>query len=94
MEHSHLNDMEILETKRFIPKGFELGTTLGPFIRDKTSRGLHKTRTSRINETKSTFTAFSSRGLSWRGSLYSYKEFLSCIMYAAARVSRGLISLV
>ena len=25
---SHLNDMEIPETKRFIPKGFELGTTL------------------------------------------------------------------
>ena len=29
MWHSHLNDMEIPETKRFIPKGFELGTTLG-----------------------------------------------------------------
>ena len=28
MRHSHLNDMEILETKRFIPKGFELGSTL------------------------------------------------------------------
>ena len=28
MWHSHLNDMEIPETKRFIPKGFELGTTL------------------------------------------------------------------
>ena len=27
MWHSHLNDMEILETKRFIPKGFELGST-------------------------------------------------------------------
>ena len=26
--HSHLNDMEIPETKRFIPKWFELGTTL------------------------------------------------------------------
>ena len=26
--HLHLNDMEIPETKRFIPKGFELGTTL------------------------------------------------------------------
>ena len=26
--HSHLYDMEILGTKRFIPKGFELGTTL------------------------------------------------------------------
>ena len=24
----HLNDMEILGTKRFITKGFELGTTL------------------------------------------------------------------
>ena len=28
MWHSHLNDMEIPETKRFIPKGFELGTIL------------------------------------------------------------------
>ena len=28
MWHSHLNDMEIPETKRFIPKGSELGTTL------------------------------------------------------------------
>jgi len=28
MWHSHLNDMEIPETKRFIPKGFELGITL------------------------------------------------------------------
>ena len=27
MLHLHLNDMEIPETKRFIPKGFELGTT-------------------------------------------------------------------
>ena len=25
MWHSHLNDMGISETKRFIPKGFELG---------------------------------------------------------------------
>ena len=28
MWHSHLNDMEIPETKRFVPKGFELGTIL------------------------------------------------------------------
>ena len=28
MWHSHLNDMEIPETRRFILKGFELGTTL------------------------------------------------------------------
>ena len=28
MWHSHLNDMGIPETRRFIPKGFELGTTL------------------------------------------------------------------
>ena len=28
MWHSNLNDMEITRTKRFIPKGFELGTTL------------------------------------------------------------------
>ena len=26
MWHSHLNDTEIPETKRYIPKGFELGT--------------------------------------------------------------------
>ena len=47
--------------------------TLGPFIREKTSRGLDKTRTPLINGTKSTFTAFSIRGLSWPGSLYLYK---------------------
>ena len=28
MGHSQLNDMEMYETKRFIPKGLELGTTL------------------------------------------------------------------
>ena len=28
IKHSHLNDVEILGTNRFIPKGFELGTTL------------------------------------------------------------------
>ena len=28
MRHSHLNDAEIPETKRFIPKDFELGITL------------------------------------------------------------------
>ena len=28
MWHSHLNDMEIPEPKHFIPRGFELGTTL------------------------------------------------------------------
>ena len=28
MWHSNLNDMEIPETKRFIPKAFELATTL------------------------------------------------------------------
>ena len=27
MWHCHLNDMKIPETKRFIPKGFELGAT-------------------------------------------------------------------
>ena len=29
MRHSHLNDKEIPGVKRFIPKGFELGVTLG-----------------------------------------------------------------
>ena len=29
MLYSHLNEMEIPETKRFIPEGFELGTTFG-----------------------------------------------------------------
>ena len=28
MWHSHLNDMKIPQTKRFIPKGFESGSTL------------------------------------------------------------------
>ena len=39
--------------------------SLGTCIREKISRGLRKPRTPRINGTKSTFTAFSSRGLSW-----------------------------
>ena len=41
MRHSHLNDIEIPETKRFVPKGFEWGTTLSKpntpisqFVRD------------------------------------------------------------
>ena len=33
MYHSHLNDMEIPGTKRFIPKGFEMGATLSYPIR-------------------------------------------------------------
>ena len=33
MWHSYLNDMEMYNTKRFIPKGFELGTTLSQPIR-------------------------------------------------------------
>ena len=28
MWYSHVNDMEVPETKHFIPKGFELGATL------------------------------------------------------------------
>ena len=28
MLHLHLNDMDIPETKSFIPKGYELGATL------------------------------------------------------------------
>ena len=30
--------MEIPGTKRFIPKGFEVGVTIGPFIPEKISR--------------------------------------------------------
>ena len=37
-------------------------STLRPFIREKISRGLHKTRTPRINGTKSMFTAYSTQG--------------------------------
>ena len=59
-------------TARFAQKKKTV-VVLGPFIREKISRGLHKTQTPRINGTKSTFTAFSSRGISWPGSLYSYK---------------------
>ena len=40
MRHSHLNDMEIPETKRFIPKGFELGTTLSWLIGSIKSKDL------------------------------------------------------
>ena len=40
MWHSHLNDMEISERKRFIPRGFELSTTeladLVYFVEEKT----------------------------------------------------------
>ena len=36
--------------------------TLGPFIREKIRCGLHKTRTPRINGTKSMFTAYSTQG--------------------------------
>ena len=36
--------------------------TLGPFIQEKISRGLHKTRTPRRNGTKSMFTAYSTKG--------------------------------
>ena len=35
---------------------------IGPFIREKISRGLHKTRRPRINGTKSMFTAYSTQG--------------------------------
>ena len=40
MWHSHLNDMEIPETKRFIPRGFELGTLSRP------NRSIGPTKTS------------------------------------------------
>ena len=42
MWHSHLNDMEIPETKRFIPKGFEIGYNieLANNIRSISSRKL------------------------------------------------------
>jgi len=49
MLHSHLNDMEIPETKRYIPKGFALGTTQVffsslPIQNEKQSwRAVHKT---------------------------------------------------
>ena len=36
--------------------------TIGLFIREKISRGLHKARTPRINGTKSMFTAYSTQG--------------------------------
>ena len=40
--------------------------TVGSFIREKVSRGLHKTQTPRIHGTKSMFTAYPGRGvLGW-----------------------------
>ena len=45
MWHSHLNDMEIPKTKRFIPKGFELGTTVSQPNR---STGTRKPRIRRL----------------------------------------------
>ena len=38
MRHSHLNDMEMPETKRFIPKGFELDSALSQPIWSITAR--------------------------------------------------------
>ena len=35
--------VEISGTELFIPKGFELSATLGAFIREKISRGVHNT---------------------------------------------------
>ena len=45
MLHSHLNDMEIPETKRFIPKGFELVCRIGLPCRPQPPRTPHEVYT-------------------------------------------------
>ena len=61
--------------------------TLGPFIREKISRGLHKTRTPRINGTKSMFTAYSTQG-QLKPRLILAEGFWDGLIQAAAYLGR------
>ena len=60
---------------------------LGPFIREKISRGLHKTRTPRINGTKSMFTAYSTQG-QLKPRLILAEGFWDGLIQAAAYLGR------
>ena len=61
--------------------------TIGPFIREKISRGLHKTRTPRINGTKSMFTAYSTQG-QLKPRLILAEGFWDGLIQAAAYLGR------
>ena len=61
--------------------------TLGPFIREKISRGLHKTRTPCINGTKSMFTAYSTQG-QLKPRLILAEGFWDGLLQAAAYLER------
>ena len=67
------------------PQGFS--ESIGPFIREKLSRGLHKTRTSRINGTKSMFTAYSTQG-QLKPRLILAEGFWDGLIQAAAYLGR------
>ena len=60
---------------------------LGPFIREKVSRGLHKTRTPRINGTKCMFTAYSTQG-QLKPRLILAEGFWDGLIQAAAYLAR------
>ena len=60
---------------------------LGPCIREKISRGLHKTRTPRINGTKSMFTAYSTQG-QLKPRLILAEGFWDGLIQAAAYLGR------
>ena len=61
--------------------------TIGPFIREKISRGLHKTRTPRINGTKSMFTAYSTQD-QLKPRLILAEGFWDGLLQAAAYLGR------
>ena len=61
--------------------------TIGPFIQEKISRGLHKTRTPRINGTKSMFTAYSTQG-QLKPRLILAEGFWDGLIQAAAYLGR------
>ena len=68
-------------------KDWNIKIILGPFIREKISRGLHKTRTPRINGTKSMFTAYSTQG-QLKPRLILAEGFWDGLIQAAAYLGR------
>ena len=76
----------------FVPWSPKRSATIGPFIREKISRGLHKTRTPRINGTKSTFTAYSTHG-QLKPRLILAEEFWVGLIQAAAYLGCESVSI-
>ena len=73
--------------KLCLPSGMMTRQTIGSFIWEKISRGLHKTRTPCINGTKSMFTAYSTQGqLKLR--LILAEEFWDGLIQAVAYLGR------